>query len=177
MEQGREVPAQVAEGFLKGVDEDPKFLRFQERLFCVAQVKRMKEEQKAAVEALREERRALLVPEPRTVGLAVVFGLILLGLSHALSSLWAQAPLAVGLGAVTALLMDEVLHRRRAAKRNLRLAKIDDEVTAVKENAEEHVRALEARITEIDHEGASSIRIIDPATFGAPVKKEEKRSS
>jgi len=176
MIQGKEVPPSAAEGFLKDVDQDPKFQRFHERMACIAEINHVTAEKERMLGALRDERKSLSLPDPRVLGLALLLALPLLVLSAALP--WWQGRAAVILLAIAALVVDEVKARRAKHEREVRLAEITEGLEAIERDATKVLRQLEARIVEIDHEAASSIKIIDPATFGAPAKKlEEKRSS
>lgn len=176
MIQGKEVPASAAEEFLKDVDQDPKFLRFHERMTCVASINHVGAEKNRVLGELKSERKALSAPDPRVLGLALMIALPLLVLAVVLPS-WQfrAAELAV---VVMALVLDEVRARRAKHEREVRLVGISENLEAVEQDAAAALKQLELRIDEIDREAASSIRIIDPATFGVPPKKtEEKRSS
>jgi hypothetical protein len=173
MIQGKEVPANAAEEFLKGVDQDPKFMRFHERMTCVASINQVVAEKNQALAELKDERRTLSVPDPRVFGLALLLALPLLALSAALP--WWQARTGLILVVFFGLIRDEVRARQERHTREARIAEITEGLGEVEQGATAAMKNLEFRIDEIDREAASSIRIIDPATFGAP--KTEARSS
>lgn len=175
MIQGKEVPTSAAEGFLRGVDQDPKFQRFHERLDCLARAREVAVGRDVELGKLRAERRELSTPPTRTLAVGLLLGAPLVALAAALP--WWQARVAELALVLVALVADEVRHRAVASKRAARLAEVSDELERVESEAKVAIAQLEARVAEIDREMSSSIKVIDPDTFGAPVKKEEKRSS
>jgi hypothetical protein len=150
MIQGREVPGKFASEFMDGIDKDPKFMRFSQR--------------QAAAETLvelRMEKLSLRAPDPRSLASALLIAAPLVIAAILLPWPW------VVLGCIgAALSLDEVRARRSQYLRDRRLAEVDDQMSQ-----------LEGLVVSIDREAESSIRIIDPATFGAPKKQEEKRSN
>lgn len=197
MIQGKEVPTSAAEGFLRGVDQDPKFQRFHERLDCLAQVRavtaqrdaeraKLRGERDAELTKLRAERREISVPPTRSLALGLLLALPLVALAAALP--WWPARVAELAFVLVALVADEVKHRRLSSERAKRYVEVSDELERVeRESAEaiEHVereakavvKQLEARVADIDAAMSSSIKVIDPDTFGPQVKKEEEKRS
>lgn len=175
MQQGREVPSKVAEGFLKGVDEDPKFQRFHERLSCLAQITQIREGSERALTELRDERARLSEPDPRTLGTAMLVAVPLVALAIALP--WWQARAVELAFLLVALVRDEVIARQAARARSKRVLEITNELEETERAAAAAVDSLNARIVDIDRAAEASIKIIDPDSWGAQAKKEEKRSS
>jgi hypothetical protein len=148
---GREVPSKFADEFLQDIDKDPKFARFHQRTAAAE-----------ALSELRAERLDLKAPDSRTLALVLLAGAVAV-----VATLYSPRPWfnLVALG--VALVFDEVRVRRSRYLRDKRIVEIESQV-----------EQLEAVVAEIDREAASSIKIIDPATFAQPKKKlEEKRSN
>lgn len=151
MIQGREVPGKLAAEFLEGIDQDPKFIRVNQRIAAVE-----------TLSELRAEKLGLKTPDLRILALTLLVSAPLVIAAILLPWPWAV------LGFIgAALCLDELRARRVAYLKAKRLAEIEGQV-----------EQLEALVAGIDREAESSIRIIDPATFAEPRKKqEEKRSS
>lgn len=176
MQQGREVPSKVAEGFLKGVNEDPKFQRFHERLSCLSQIQQIRESVERELAELRSERARLSEPDPRTLGTSMLIAVPLVALAVALP--WWQARVVELAFLLVALVRDEVVARRVSRAQLKRVFEITNELEEMTRSAAAAIDALNARVADIDREAESSIKIIDPDSWGqTQTKKEEKRSS
>ena len=177
MQQGREVPSKVAEGFLKGVNEDPKFQRFHERLACLSQSQQIRESAERELAELRSERARLSEPDPRTLGTAMLIAAPFVALAVALP--WWPARAVELTFLLVALVYDEVVARRASRARLKRVFEITNELEETTHSSAAAIDALNTRVADIDREAEASIKIIDPDSWGQTLqtKKEEKRSS
>lgn len=150
MIQGREVPSKLVSEFLEGIDQDPKFIRVNQRIAAVD-----------TLGELRAERLSLKTPDLRILALTLLVSAPLVIAAIVLPWPW------VVLGFIgAALCLDEVRARRTGYLKAKRISEIEGQV-----------EQLEALVAGIDRDGESSLRIIDPATFAPRKKQEEKRSS
>lgn len=153
----REVPAKQAEKFLEGVEDDPKFQRFQRRMTLSTQATQLSQER---TEITRFQTKAADLLKTTNKRLSFVFysSVVLLAVD-ALLRLW----LVFAGGLVVACVVCTLLYRM-LVKTRLLVEGLDSKADELNES----ILTVHDSIQEIDREAASSIRIIDPDTFGAP---------
>jgi hypothetical protein len=152
MIQGREVPGKLTSGLTEGIEKDPKFVRFHQRLAA-----------SETLSELRAERTDLRVPNPRFLALALLLAIPLVCVALFTPGKWAFIEL--GLLALV-LCLDEIRERRTAYAKAKRLTEIDDQV-----------QQLESLVYDIDRQAESSIRIVDPSMFGGPKQAQDQKGS
>lgn len=185
MLQGKEVPGSVAAEFLQDVGKDPKFVRFHQRLAAVGAINEVRAERSDYELATRNERAELRQPDPRLIAWVLLLTTPLVSVAVLLAWVGAGKWALVEIAAIAfALLADELRARRTQYRRELRLTQLDEEERAKLTELDEQEAQLRDLIAESDREMESSVKIIDPATFGKPRleakksnKDEEKRSS
>lgn len=185
MLQGKEVPGSVAAEFLQDVDKDPKFVRFHQRLAAVGALNEVRTERADYELATRNERTALRHPDPRLAAWVLLLATPLVGVAVLLAWVGAGKWALLEIAAIAlALLADELRARRAQFRREVRLTQLDEEERAKLTELDEQEAQLRDLIAESDRQMESSVKIIDPETFGKPRleakknnKDEEKRSS
>jgi len=153
----REVPAKQAEKFLEGVEDDPKFQRFQNRMALSTRASVIASS-RADVVKLQVNAALLTKTVKRRIKFVLLTGAVLLAVDASLRLWWVFAA-----GALLAVAVFGFLYWMLTKTELVR-----DELDSRAHDLDEMLSAVCASIEDIDREAASSIRIIDPDTFGAP---------
>jgi hypothetical protein len=161
-QQVREVPPHQAEKFVKDMGGDPKFQRFQRRLelsFGITESRKDRSRLLVVLALLKVRVKRLLTAMGINKTVLIVFTVAEVAF-RVWYALGASVVLAIAVGVALWLQLKRTREAVRA--KQAELAEVDEEIESAC-----------AEIFQIDEQASRGIKIIDPATFGAPAKQEK----